>query len=69
MTVPYGDGERFPYSGFLVLNNRIVACLCAAAILLYKVRCHDRTRKHTLAHTYAQCSENPCVTWRRYRPT
>eukprot|EP00002_Diphylleia_rotans_P019794 TRINITY_DN3823_c0_g1_i1.p1 TRINITY_DN3823_c0_g1~~TRINITY_DN3823_c0_g1_i1.p1 ORF type:complete len:373 (-),score=92.55 TRINITY_DN3823_c0_g1_i1:386-1504(-) len=37
MTTPYGDEnpERFRYSVFLVLNNRMAACLVAAAILVF----------------------------------
>merc|ERR1712188_224330 len=39
MTQPYGEGEeeeRFTYSAFLVLNNRVVACCVAIAILFSK---------------------------------
>jgi hypothetical protein len=44
MKMPYGDDEeRFPYSAFLVFNNRVVACLVAVAILAYKVWLYSTT--------------------------
>lgn len=37
MTIPYGDsGEKFQWSAFLVLNNRLVCVLVAMGILHYK---------------------------------
>mmetsp|Transcript_34078 Transcript_34078/g.95927 ORF Transcript_34078/g.95927 Transcript_34078/m.95927 type:complete len:373 (+) Transcript_34078:49-1167(+) len=37
MTIPYGpDGQMFTFSAFLVLNNRVVVCTVAFAILMYQ---------------------------------
>jgi adenosine 3'-phospho 5'-phosphosulfate transporter B2 len=65
MTTPYGrEEEYFTYSGFLVLNNRIVAFLFAIAIMIYN---KESLKNVAPLHTYFLVSiSNAAATFCQY---